>query len=99
MHLFWFIQAIKAEYYTAIVTTASKKNLLDILTHFNYLELFDLLITQEDVTHVKPDPEGFLKAMHYFGMDAEHTVIFEDSDVGVQAAQASGATVFVVNKF
>lgn len=99
VHLFQFIHAIKAEYYIAIVTTASKKNLQDILEYFDYLELFDLLITQEDVMQVKPDPEGFLKAMDYFGVSAEHTVIFEDSEVGIQAARASGATVFVVNKF
>lgn len=98
-HLFHMICSMKEDYYLAVVTTASRRNTMDVLTHFHYLELFDYLITQEDITKVKPDPQGFLLAMDYFGMDAQHTVIFEDSQVGIAAAKAAGASVFVVNQF
>ena len=98
-HLFKMIEGMKSEYHLAVVTTASRHNTLDILRYFGYEETFEYMITQEDITRVKPDPEGFLKAMQYFGIDSEHTVIFEDSDVGIQAAKATGATVMVVGKF
>lgn len=98
-HLFSMIGAMKENYYTAIVTTASRQNCMDILCCFGYEELFDLILTQEDITKVKPDPEGFLKAMRYFNMDGAHTVIFEDSEVGIRAAEASGASVLAVRQF
>lgn len=99
VHLFRMIYAMHDRYDTAVVTTASRKNTMDILKHFGYLDYFDLIITQEDITRVKPDPEGFLKAMAFFRKDAGHTVIFEDSQAGLQAAKAAGATVFAVQQF
>ena len=99
LHLLGLIRLMRQEYYTAIVTTASRKNTQDILRHYSSEDEFDLTLTQEDITKVKPDPEGFLKAMEHFGADAAHTVIFEDSDVGIQAAKASGATVIRIIQF
>ena len=43
-----------------------------------------LFFTIDDVKNGKPDPEGFLKAMEYFKVKPENTIIFEDSDVGWQ---------------
>lgn len=98
-HLFEMIQCMKDTYHLAIVTTASRKNTNDILKYFGYMDLFEFMITQEDITKVKPDPEGFLMGMEHFGIAPDHTVIFEDSDVGIQAAKASGASVMIVSQF
>lgn len=98
-HLFNLIELIKEEYFLAIVTTASKKNCTEILTYFNKHNSFDLIISYEDIEHVKPDPEGFIKAMKFFNIKPKETIIFEDSPVGIEAAKRSGASVFVVNKF
>ena len=61
--------------------------------------MFDLIISHEDIINVKPNPEGFIKAMEYFDIEPKETIIFEDSDVGIEAARNSQANVFVVNKF
>lgn len=98
-HLFNIIESIKGEYYLAVVTTASKKNCLEILEYFNKKDIFDLIISYEDVNNVKPDPEGFKKAMEYFHIKPKETIIFEDSNVGIKAANDSGANVFIINKF
>lgn len=95
-HLFNIIDMIKDNYYIALVTTASKNNTEDILKYFGKLEVFDLILTHSDVTKVKPDPEGFIKAMEYFNMEKQDTIIFEDSDVGIEAARRSGADVMAV---
>ncbi|WP_338944691.1 HAD family hydrolase [Fusobacterium pseudoperiodonticum] len=84
--LFLMIQEIKKKFYISIVTNASKKNVKDILEKFSVKNLFDLLITQEDVKNPKPSAEGFLKAMNYFNISKENTIIFEDSEIGIQAA-------------
>ncbi len=98
-HLFDMIRLIKNEYRIAIVTTASRKNVEDILSCFNVKDLFEDIITQEDITKPKPDPEGFLMAMKRANAKPEETLIFEDSEVGIEAARRSGATVFIVDRF
>lgn len=97
--LFRLIQCIKTEYYIAVVTTASRENCEELLKYFGRLEEFDLVITQEDVEKKKPDPEGFIKAMEHYGIPKEETIIFEDSDIGIEAANKSGAALFVVKGF
>lgn len=96
LHLFEIINLIKQNYYIALVTTASKKNVYDILNTFNRTALFDKIFTQEDVTKMKPNPEGYLKAMEYFKIKPEETIIFEDSDAGLEAAKSSGAFYYKV---
>lgn len=93
------IKAMRAEYKTAVVTTASKKNCYDILEHFELVDLFDLILTHDDIINVKPHPEGFLKAMQHFGADPMETIIFEDSEVGLEAAESSGAYYYRTYRF
>ena len=93
------VRLMKREYKTALVTTASKENCNDILGEFDLFDLFDLILTHDDITKAKPDPEGFFKAMQYFGCRPEDTIIFEDSDVGLEAAEKSGALYFRTYRF
>lgn len=88
------LRAMRGTCRTALVTTASRANCDDILNHFQLAELFDLVLTQDDVAYSKPNPEGFLKAMTHFGTTAEETIIFEDSDVGLEAAKRTGASYY-----
>ena len=97
--LFDMICAIRKDYHIALVTTASRKNTEEILDFTGRSSLFELVLCQEDVIKKKPDPEGFQKAMEYFGVRSEDTIIFEDSDVGIEAAFASGAKVMKVCDF
>lgn len=97
--LFSMIKCMKKEYKIALATTASKKNACEILSCFGEQEEFDIFITQEDVKRLKPDPECYLLAMEKAGVRAEETIIFEDSDVGLDAAMAAGAFVLKVGKF
>lgn len=93
------IRLMRGEYKTAVVTTASKENCWDILNQFEIAGLFDLVLTHDDITKSKPDPEGFLKAMEYFGAKPEDTIIFEDSTVGLEAAERSGAFYYKTYRF
>ena len=97
--LFDILRHMKPDYQICLATTASRKNTEDILERFQARDLFDLLIAQEDVKTLKPDPACFLLAMERSGAKPENTVIFEDSDAGVEAAQRSGAAVFRVCAF
>ena len=98
-NLFDMLKIMKDFYHIALVTTASEKNTKEILNFFNKKELFELIISAEDVKNKKPDPEGFIKAMDYFNVIPENTIIFEDSNVGIEAAIKSGANILKVEKF
>ena len=98
-HLFNIISLIKKEYKIALVTTASKKNTMELLEYTNKEKMFDYILTQEDIKNPKPDPDGFLKAMAKFNAKPKDTIIFEDSKVGIEAAQKTGASVIIIDKF
>ncbi len=52
-----------------------------------------LLVTVEDVTAGKPDPEGYQRAAEQLGVDPAHCLVVEDTEPGVTAGHAAGATV------
>jgi len=56
----------------------------------------DLIVSNEDVSKAKPDPEMYLKAMSELGVQPHETLILEDNEHGIQAARASGAQVLVI---
>ena len=89
----------RGECKAALVTTASKKNTFDILRSFDVEDIFDLILTHEDIIKSKPDPEGFLKAMKKYNVSSKDCAIFEDSDIGIKAAEKTGATIFKVIGF
>ena len=55
--------------------------------------LFDRILTAEQFTHSKPDPDCYLLGMRIFGTTPATTCVFEDSFNGLKAGQASGAAV------
>jgi beta-phosphoglucomutase family hydrolase len=56
-------------------------------------EFFRAIVTAEDVSHGKPDPEVFLTAAARLGYPPERCVVFEDAHVGIAAARAGGMKV------
>ena len=63
------------------------------------IELFDDIITADDISKPKPDPEGFNLAIQRFNVDPKNAFIFEDAEVGIKAARKTGAVIFKVEKF
>lgn len=55
-----------------------------------------VLVTGEEVTHGKPDPQGYLQAATRLGVAAEHGLVFEDAPTGIAAGQAAGMRVIAV---
>ncbi len=57
---------------------------------------FTGIVTAEDVSHGKPDPEVFLLAAARISRPPERCVVFEDAHVGIAAARAGGMRVIGV---
>jgi HAD superfamily hydrolase (TIGR01509 family) len=59
-------------------------------------EFFAAIVTAEDVSHGKPDPEVFVTAAARIDRAPERCVVFEDAHVGIQAARSGGMRVVAV---
>jgi HAD superfamily hydrolase (TIGR01509 family) len=57
---------------------------------------FDVVVTGDDVTRYKPDPEPYLLAARLLGVPPERCAALEDSPNGVTAATAAGCAVVAV---
>jgi len=53
-------------------------------------ELFDLVVTNSDVSNGKPAPDVYLLPMDKLGVDPAHCVAYEDSGSGIASARAAG---------
>lgn len=96
-NLYELIKSTPGKYQTALVTTASKLNVKNLLRHFKIrATLFDVIIVGEEVSNGKPDPECYLKAIKALGVEASSCLVFEDSEVGIEAAKRAGANVIRV---
>ena len=80
----------------AIGSSTHRANIDLSLGLIGLTEFFQAIITAEDVSHGKPDPEVFLKGATALGMDPGRCVVFEDALVGIAAARAGGMKVVAV---
>ncbi len=74
----------------ALATSAGRENVDFVLKSLGIETVFDALVTAEDVTRGKPDPEIFLKAAARLGVQPQACLVFEDSPSGLEAAHRAG---------
>ena len=84
---------LSKEYKIAVCSNSIKKTVLTALSKLEIIEYIDLIISNEDVNVSKPHPEIYWKAMSFFGVMPEETIIYEDSPVGLKSSYDSGAHV------
>jgi beta-phosphoglucomutase family hydrolase len=74
----------------AVVSGSRRATVVGSLTALGLLDKFDVLVCAEDYKHGKPAPDGFLLAASKLGVAPEHCLVFEDTDLGIEAATAAG---------
>lgn len=75
----------------ACATNCVRESQLLILRLLGIIELFDVLLCNEDVENPKPSPDIYNKCILKLGFDGNDVVIVEDSPTGIAAAKASEA--------
>lgn len=77
----------------AIVSAAARREIDVVVDGAGIRDALTLIVSQDDVRNGKPDPECYLTAARLLGVEPSALLVFEDTDVGVAAAQAAGARV------
>ena len=74
----------------AVVSGSTRDSVTASLRSLQLLDKFDTLICAGDYRKSKPDPEAFLLGATKLGVAPEACLVFEDTDMGIQAATSAG---------
>jgi HAD superfamily hydrolase (TIGR01509 family) len=84
------IEASHGKIRFAVVSGSTRDSVMASLEALQILDKFDTLVCAGDYQKGKPDPEPFLIAAERLGVAPEYCLVFEDSDMGIQAATIAG---------
>lgn len=93
------INKYKGQLPMAVGTGASKKMAMRLLSETGIVQHFKSIVTSCDVTKYKPNPDTFLKAAEEIGVAPEDCLVFEDGQLGIDAAKAAGMSVVDVKPY
>jgi HAD superfamily hydrolase (TIGR01509 family) len=74
----------------AVVSGSTRESVTASLTSLNLLDRFNTLVCSEDYAKAKPDPEAYLLAAARLKVPPASCLVFEDTNMGIQAATAAG---------
>jgi HAD superfamily hydrolase (TIGR01509 family) len=80
----------------AIGTSSGRQFTENVLAVFGLQPRFNFILTCENVTHGKPNPEIYLLAAKQHGVDPNEMMVLEDSQNGCRAAIEAGAFAVAV---
>jgi beta-phosphoglucomutase family hydrolase len=79
-----------------LATAAGKENIAFVLQGLKLEDFFSAIVGAEDIQKGKPDPEIFIKSATKLHVQPEDCIVFEDSLLGIEAAQRAGMrSVFI----
>jgi beta-phosphoglucomutase-like phosphatase (HAD superfamily) len=80
----------------AVASGSRKDSVVGSLTTVGLLDRFDAIVTAGDYIHAKPAPDCFLLAAERLGVAPKDCLVFEDTQLGIQAATAAGMASVMV---
>ncbi len=79
----------------AVVSGGPRVAVLETLAAVGIGDLFDTVVTVDDVARGKPEPDAYLLAMERLGVNPEQCVAYEDTAIGIASAAAAGIRVVI----
>ena len=83
----------------AVGTGSSRTSTMLQMKELMIDQYFDFIVTADDVSRHKPEPETFLKCAELMKVDPEYCQVFEDGELGMQAAKTAGMLLTDVRPF
>lgn len=91
-----FAQRMSSSHPVSVASGGTRDTVTRTMQAIGILDLFPVIVTQEDVERSKPAPDIFLLAAEKMGVAPEHCLVFEDSHLGIRAADAAGMASVLV---
>jgi HAD superfamily hydrolase (TIGR01509 family) len=91
-----FAESLRGKLPMAIATGGTRLVIEKTLQAVGVSDLFEEVITADDVANGKPAPDIFLKAAQMLGVKPERCLVLEDAPAGVMAGQLAGMTVIAI---
>jgi beta-phosphoglucomutase len=82
-------------YTTALVTACARKNMEKSIDK-EHQKLFEFIISGDDVTHSKPNPDPYLIAQRALGLEVSECVAIENAPLGVDSVKNAGMICIAV---
>ena len=89
-------QRHRATHPMGVGSGSNRDTVLRILKIIGMDDFFDAVVGAEDTEKHKPEPDVFLEVAHRIGAEPAGCCVFEDADLGVEAAHRAGMTCFDV---
>jgi beta-phosphoglucomutase family hydrolase len=74
----------------AVASGGNQAHINEVLQHLGIRQLFQAVVTSEQVDRQKPAPDIFLEAARRLGVPPQYCRAYEDTDLGLQAIRAAG---------
>ena len=81
-----------------IVSAAARREIDPVIAAAGVAEHISALVSADDVTNGKPDPEPYERMASLLGLDPGDMIVFEDTEAGVASAKVAGAYVVAVTR-
>jgi HAD superfamily hydrolase (TIGR01509 family) len=91
-----FAESLRGKLPMAIATGGTRLVIEKTLQAVGVSDLFEEVVTADDVANGKPAPDIFLKAAQMLGVKPERCLVLEDAPAGVMAGQLAGMTVIAI---
>ena len=92
------LQELKKRGYTLGLCSNSIRKSIDLMLHYSGItKYFDLILSNQDVTFAKPDPEMYEVARHRLKVRAEDCIVVEDNLKGIEAGRRARMKVIQVS--
>lgn len=83
-----FVKEVKkANIPLGLATNSRRDYMTRVLKEFNIENYFDVIVTAEDVTIGKPDPQIYIRTAESLKIDPKNILVFEDSQAGISSAK------------
>src|SRR5262249_25552013 len=86
----WIHRLHQEEWLQAVASAAPRANVDAVLEKLTATQVFQAIVSAEDVQHGKPDPEVFLKAASRLAVPPDRCVVVEDAAAGIEGARRAG---------
>jgi|SRR5579863_6465636 len=90
------LESVRGRKKLALVSSGNRAGVTALLLAMRWTDVFDAVISGDDVSRGKPDPEPYLAAAAALDVAPADCLVLEDTEAGLTSGRAAGMTVLDV---